>query len=53
MLSQFFQGQFSKTFRAISQEPKIIGRIKEVFQKISALLETKQNLIKPIFVSLC
>lgn len=53
MLSQFFQGQFSNTFKSIAQEPGIIQKIKEVFKRTSILLETKQELIKPIFISLC
>lgn len=53
MLSQFFKGQFSNTFKSIAQEPEIVQKIKEVLSRIGILLETKQELIKPIFISLC
>jgi len=53
MLSQFFQGKFSETFKSMSSEPEIILKIKEAFKRIQILLETKQELIKPIFISLC
>jgi hypothetical protein len=53
MLSQFFQGKFSETFKSMSNEPEIILKIKDAFKRIQILLETKQELIKPIFISLC
>jgi hypothetical protein len=53
MLSQFFKGQFSNTFKSIAQEPEIVEKIKEVLSRIGILLETKQELVKPIFISLC
>ena len=53
MLSQFFQGKFSETFKSMSSEPEIILKIKDAFKRIQILLETKQELIKPIFISLC
>lgn len=53
MLSQFFQGKFSLAFKALSSEKSIVEKIKEAFKRIQILLETKEELIKPIFISLC
>lgn len=53
MLSQFFQGEFSETFKSISSEPEIIAQFKILFSMLSELLESKEDLIKPIFLSMC
>lgn len=53
MLSQFFQGEFSETFKSISNGPEIIAQFKRLFGMLSELLESKEDLIKPIFLSMC
>ena len=53
MLSHFFKGKFSNAFKQIAREPEVVEKIKDVFSKIASLLETKEDLIKPIFISLC
>jgi hypothetical protein len=53
MLSQFFQGEFSETFKSISSDPEIIAQFKILFGMLAELLEDKEDLIKPIFLSMC
>ena len=53
MLSQFFEGEFSETFKSISSDPETISQFRVLFGMLAELLEVKEDLIKPIFLSMC
>jgi len=37
----------------MSEQPQIIDKIKNAFDKLAVLLDTKASLIKPIFLAIC
>lgn len=37
----------------ISEQPQVIDKIKNAFDKLAALLDSKASLIKPIFLAIC
>lgn len=53
VLSKFFSGEFTEAFEIISEQPQIIDKIKNAFDKLSILLDSKAALIKPIFLAIC
>ena len=53
VLSKFFSGQFTEAFELISMQPQVIQKIKNAFDKLASLLDTKAQLIKPIFLAIC
>lgn len=53
VLSKFFSGEFTQAFEIISEQPQIIEKIKNAFDKLAALFDTKADLIKPIFLAIC
>ena len=53
VLSKFFSGEFTEAFEIISEKPTIIEKIKNAFDKLSSLLDSKAQLIKPIFLAIC
>lgn len=53
MLSKFFEGDFTEAFEIIAEQPAIIEKFKSAFDRLSCLLDTNADLIKPIFLALC
>eukprot|EP00347_Sterkiella_histriomuscorum_P007708 403347869 len=53
VLSKFFSGEFTQAFELISEQPQIILKIQNAFDKLAVLLDTKAELIKPIFIAIC
>lgn len=53
MLGHFFKGKFSSAFQQIAQDKETVEKIKQIFHRMSSLLETKEELIKPIFIFMC
>jgi uncharacterized alpha/beta hydrolase family protein len=53
ILSKFFSGEFTEAFELIAEQPVIIEKFKNVFDKLAGLLDTKADLVKPIFLALC
>ncbi len=53
VLSKFFSNEFTQAFEIISEQESIIEKIKNAFDKLAILMDTKAQLIKPIFRALC
>lgn len=53
VLSKFFSSEFTQAFEMISEQEAIIDKIKNAFDKLSILMNTKASLIKPIFLAIC
>lgn len=53
VLSKFFSSEFTEAFELISEQEAIIEKIKNAFDKLAALMNTKASLIKPIFLAFC
>ena len=53
VLSKFFSNEFTEAFEIISEQESIIEKIKGAFDKLAVLMNTKAQLIKPIFLALC
>jgi len=53
VLSKFFSNEFTEAFEMISEQQSIIEKIKNAFDKLAVLMNTKAQLIKPIFLALC
>ena len=53
VLSKFFSSEFTEAFEMISEQDTIIDKIKNAFDKLAILLNTKASLIKPIFLAIC
>ena len=53
VLSKFFSNEFTEAFEIISEQESIIDKIKNAFDKLAILLNTKASLIKPIFLAIC
>jgi hypothetical protein len=53
VLSKFFSNEFTEAFEMISEQQAIIEKIKSAFDKLAVLMNTKAQLIKPIFLALC
>jgi len=53
VLSKFFSNEFTEAFEMISEQQSIIEKIKSAFDKLAVLMNTKAQLIKPIFLALC
>lgn len=53
LLSNFFQGSFTESFKMISHNEHSIEQFKVMFDSMISLLDSKAEVIKPIFLALC
>jgi hypothetical protein len=53
VVSKFFANEFTEAFELISEQDSIIEKIKNAFDKLAILMNTKASLIKPIFLAIC